>query len=47
MLRVGADHAYHALAMDDLAVVTHFLNGCPNLHMTFTLSAVHRRPADS
>jgi len=31
--------------MDDLAVITHFLNGCPNLHMTRTFSAVRHRPA--
>jgi hypothetical protein len=26
MLRVGADHPDHALAVDDLAVITHFFD---------------------
>jgi hypothetical protein len=26
MLRVGADHAHHAFAVDDLAVVAHLFN---------------------
>jgi hypothetical protein len=26
VLRVSADHSHHALAVDDLAVVTHFFN---------------------
>jgi hypothetical protein len=32
MLRIGADHAHHALAVNDLAVVTHFLYRCPDFH---------------
>jgi hypothetical protein len=26
MLRVGADHAHHAFAVDDLAVITHLFD---------------------
>src|SRR5215469_3339984 len=32
MFRVHADHPHHALAMDDLALVTNLLNRCPYLH---------------
>jgi hypothetical protein len=32
MLRVLADHAHHAVAVDDLALVTDFLHRCPDFH---------------
>ena len=32
MLRIGADDPHHALAVDHLAFVAHFLDGCPNFH---------------
>src|SRR5579872_4972228 len=32
MFRVLADHAHHALAVHDLALVADFLDRCPNLH---------------
>jgi hypothetical protein len=32
MLRVGADHPHHAAAVNDLAVVAHLLNRCPDFH---------------
>src|SRR5581483_5767011 len=32
VLRVFADHAHHAAAVDDLALVANFLYRCPNLH---------------
>src|SRR5215210_9105472 len=39
VLGVGADHAHHALAVDDLAVVAHLLDRSPNLHLTSPLPA--------
>ena len=30
--RVGADHAHHALAADDLAIAAHLLDGCGYFH---------------
>ena len=30
--RVGADHAHHALAADDLAVAAHLLDGSGDFH---------------
>src|SRR5205085_11003754 len=35
MLRVGADHPDDAAAVNDLAVITHFLNRCPDFHNCF------------
>ena len=32
MLRVLADNPYHALALDDLALLAHRLHGCSNFH---------------
>ena len=32
VLGVFADHAHHTVASNDLALVTDFLYGCPNLH---------------
>ena len=37
MLRVLADNPYHALALDDLALLAHRLNGCSNLHSLLIL----------
>jgi hypothetical protein len=38
MLGIRADHAHHAFAMDDLAVVAHLFNGSPNFHNPSTFS---------
>jgi hypothetical protein len=32
MFRVCTDHAHHALAVDDLTVITHLFNGSPYFH---------------
>ena len=32
VLGVGADHPHHALAVDDLAVITHLLDRSPYFH---------------
>src|SRR5579859_5662298 len=36
VLRVFADHANHTMAANDLALVTNFLNRCPNLHLNYS-----------
>src|SRR3954471_16501747 len=35
MLGIGADHSNNAAAVNDLAVITHFLNRCPDFHNCF------------
>jgi hypothetical protein len=32
VLRIRADHAHHAFAVNDLAVVAHLFNGSPYFH---------------
>ena len=33
MLRILANDAYHALSLDDLALVAHFFDASPNFHI--------------
>jgi hypothetical protein len=37
VLRIRADHAYHAFAVDDLAVITHLFYGSSYFHNASTL----------
>jgi len=39
MFRVHADHAHHALAVDDLALVANLLNRCSYLHNSLSHAA--------
>src|SRR5579872_3470703 len=43
MLRVGADHAHHPSAVNDLALITNFLYRCPYFHKNRPWSLVVRR----
>jgi hypothetical protein len=38
VFRIRADHAHHAFAVDDLAVVAHLFNGSPYFHNPSTFS---------
>jgi hypothetical protein len=38
MLGIGADYAHHATAMNHLALVTNFLNACPDFHNVLLLA---------
>jgi hypothetical protein len=38
VLGIRADHAHHAFAVDDLAVVAHLFNGSPYFHNPSTFS---------
>jgi hypothetical protein len=38
VLRIRADHAHHAFAVDDLAVVAHLFNGSSYFHNPSTFS---------
>jgi len=44
MFRVNADHPYHTLAVDDLALVTDFLYRCSYFH-NFKLSSLAWDPS--
>src|SRR5215475_7295487 len=37
MFRIDADDSHHALAMDHLAFVANFLDGCPYLHKCLSI----------
>jgi len=46
VLRIHADDANYAFAVDNLALVTHFLNGCPYFHV-FVCLFLRQQPDDA